>query len=260
MGLIASGNNLYLSGYSTSATSTWGATTLTGAGNGDGFVAKLTDTGSALSFSWAQLLGGSASDYVYRLAASGNNVYAAGFYSGTASFGGTTLTSLGGSNGFVAKLLDAGTSASVAWVQESGGMGTDVNYGVALSGNTVYVGGYVTPAAAFGSLAIPGPATGAVATLATLTDPTLLATAAPAAALAGAAALYPNPAHGTTTIRLAAGAEKQPLSLLDAVGRELRHYPAPAASATEATLDLTGLPAGFYILRGSGSSQKLQVQ
>lgn len=260
MGLIANGNNLYVSGYSNSPTSTWGAATLTNAGSSDGFVAKLTDTGSVLSFGWAQLLGGSASDYVYRLAASGNNVYAAGYYNGTASFGGTTLTSLGSSNGFVAKLLDAGTSASVAWVQESGGMGSDVNYGVALSGNTVYVGSYVTPAAAFGSLAIPGPATGTVATLATLTDATLLATAAPAAALVGAAVLYPNPAHGTTTIRLAAGAEKQPLSLLDAVGREMRRYPAPAASATEATLDLTGLPAGLYVLRGSGSSQKLQVQ
>lgn len=258
-GLIASGDKLYISGYSGSTTSTWGTTTLTSAGSNDGFVAKLTDTSSGLSFGWAQLLGGPAADYVYRLAATGNSVYAAGYFNGAASFGSTTLTSLGGSNGFVAKLTDAGTSSSVAWVQESGGMGSDVNYGVALSGNTVYVGGSVTPAAAFGSLVVPGPATGPVATLATLTDPTLLATAAPTAILVGQAVLYPNPAHGTTTIRLAAGADKQPLSLLDAVGREVRRYPAPAASVTEATLDLSGLPAGLYVLRGSGSGQKLQV-
>ncbi|GAB3857174.1 hypothetical protein GCM10028822_30450 [Hymenobacter terrigena] len=83
-----------------------------------------------------------------------------------------------------------------------------------------------------------------------------LATKAPAAT--PAAQLYPNPAHGTATLRLPAGAPRQPLLLTDALGRTVRRYPAPAAA--EAELDLHGLPAGTYVVRCGQLSQRLVVE
>ena len=83
-----------------------------------------------------------------------------------------------------------------------------------------------------------------------------LATTAAQAAPAGQ--LFPNPAHGTATLRLPAGAARQPLTLRDALGREVRQYPAPAGP--EAVLDLRGLPAGVYVVRCGALSQRLVVE
>jgi hypothetical protein len=73
-----------------------------------------------------------------------------------------------------------------------------------------------------------------------------------------AAQLFPNPAHGTVTLRLPAGAPRQPLTLTDALGRIVRRYPAPATA--EAELDLRGLPAGVYVVSCGDYSQRLVVE
>ena len=83
-----------------------------------------------------------------------------------------------------------------------------------------------------------------------------LATAA--AKAAPAAQLFPNPAHGTATLRLPAGAARLPLALSDALGRLVRQFPAPAGP--EAVLDLRGLPAGVYWVRCGALSQRLVVE
>ena len=86
----------------------------------------------------------------------------------------------------------------------------------------------------------------------------------PAAPLATAAtrvtpaALFPNPAHGTATLRLPAGAARLPLTLSDALGRAVRQFPAPAGP--EAVLDLRGLPAGVYLVRCGELTQRLVVE
>ena len=82
--------------------------------------------------------------------------------------------------------------------------------------------------------------------------------AATAAARAERAALFPNPAHGAATLRLPAGAPRQPLTLRDALGRTVRCYPAPAGA--EVVLDLRGLPAGTYVVRCGQLSQRLVVE
>ena len=86
---------------------------------------------------------------------------------------------------------------------------------------------------------------------------TLTATAAPVGSRA--LAVHPNPAHGTATVALPAGSTG-PVQLFDVLGRELGRQPVPAG-ATEATLDLRGLPAGLYVLRvGAGAGQRLVVE
>lgn len=57
---------------------------------------------------------------------------------------------------------------------------------------------------------------------------------------------YPNPAHDQLHLRLNGPAQPRALTLLNALGQPVRHWP-PAAVA--APLSVRGLPAGVYLLR-----------
>jgi hypothetical protein len=258
--LAVSGPSVYVAGRFNSATADFGPTTLTNAGStstADVFVAKLTDAGSTGRFAWAQQAGGTGTDQATALAVSGPSVYVAGaFVSPTVGFGPTTLTNVGSNDIFVAKLTDAGR---VVWGQQAGGTGYDVAFSLALSGSRVFVtGNFNSYTAAFGAITLPNtiPST-ILGFLAALTDPTLTATTT-AAGPRELATLFPNPTHRTTTLRLPAGTPPAPLVLTDALGRAVRHYPAPAGPET--ALDLRGLSAGLYLLRGAGSAQRLVVE
>lgn len=72
------------------------------------------------------------------------------------------------------------------------------------------------------------------------------------------AALFPNPAHGTATLRLPVGALRQPLTLTDALGRVMRHYLAPAGPDME--MNLRVLPAGTYLMHCGQFTQRLMVE
>ena len=264
--LVVSGTSVYVAGSFNSPTAGFGTTNLTNAGNTDVFVAKLTDAGNTGNFVWAQQAGGTGADYVRVLAVSGTNVYVAGsFNSPTAGFGTTNLTNAAPNNTadvFVAKLNDAGSTSGFVWAQRAGGTNNDIANSLALSGSSVYVGGgFTSLTAGFGTIAIsninPSPNSNPyLGFLAALTDATLTATTAPGPR--EPAALYPNPARRAATLRLPAGTAPAPLVLTDAQGRAVRRYPAPAGP--EAVLDLQGLPAGFYLLRGAGSVQHLVVE
>jgi hypothetical protein len=103
---------------------------------------------------------------------------------------------------------------------------------------------------------LTGPIGVSSATIGVLADPAILSVApgAPREPLA----LYPNPAHDRTTLRLPA-ASAGPLQLFDAMGREVRRY-AATTGTPEVTLDLRGLPAGVYIVRAGISSRQLLVE
>lgn len=141
-----------------------------------------------------------------------------------------------------------------------GGLSEDVATVLAVRGARVYVAGsFRSQVVGFGALALsnPNPTRTELGFLATLTDPTLTAGTA-AAGAREPAALFPNPAHRTATVRWPAGVAPAPLTLTDVQGRTVRHYPAP--TGPEAALDLRGLPAGLYLLRGIGPSLRLLVQ
>jgi hypothetical protein len=256
--LAVSGTSVYVAGYFGQPTASFGTTTLTSVSTGfrDAFVAKLTDAGSTGSFAWAQQAGGAGSDVAQVLAVSGTSVYVAGYFqSSTADFGTITLTALGfAGDGFVAKLRDTGSTGSFVWAQQASSINP---LALALSGNSVYIAGNFSPLTAdFGVVILTNPnPNGPIAFLASLTDPTLTATA-PASGTAFS--LYPNPAHRTATLCLPAGAAPAPLILCDAQGHTVRCYPAPVG--TETILDLYELPAGLYLLRGAGPAQRLVVE
>jgi len=62
--------------------------------------------------------------------------------------------------------------------------------------------------------------------------------------------LYPNPAQGTATLLRPAGVEAATATLHDALGRAVRTYALPAGAGPH-PLDVTGLPAGVYVLQVS---------
>ncbi|WP_156176289.1 T9SS type A sorting domain-containing protein [Hymenobacter terrenus] len=143
--LAVNGTSLYVAG-EFRGTTTFGTTALTSAGEIDVFVAKLTDTGTSASYTWAQRAGGNFIDQTSALAVNGTDVYVGGFFQLPATFGGGALTGTPG--GFMAKLTDAGASGTFVWTQPSGRRVA----AVAVSGTSVYaVGDFDPGTAVFGA-------------------------------------------------------------------------------------------------------------
>jgi hypothetical protein len=153
--LAVNGTSVYAGGRF-ARTANFGATALTSAGLSDGVVVKMTDTGASSRVDWARQISSTGSDLVLALATSGTAVYATGNFATTAAFGNLSLTSAGSTDAFVAKLIDAGTSAAYSWVLPAGGPDSDSGYALAVAGGSVYVaGGYIGPAT-FGTSTVAG--------------------------------------------------------------------------------------------------------
>lgn len=73
--------------------------------------------------------------------------------------------------------------------------------------------------------------------------------------------LAPNPAHHTVRIT---GAPAGPITVLDALGREVRSANLPPSTSDRspltADLDLTGLPPGLYLVRAGTQTRRLMVE
>ena len=119
---------------------TFGTTTITQAGDADMFVSKFTAAGNLL---WVRNGGGKSEDAAFGISTdvSGNS-YVTGYFSGTALFGTTKVTSMGYSDIFIAKYDAAG---NLVWVRSGGGSYQDEAYAVGtdFAGNC-YITGYFT--------------------------------------------------------------------------------------------------------------------
>jgi hypothetical protein len=258
--LAVNGANVYLAGYFKSSTAQFGDVILSSdptssANTSDLFVAKLTDSGSASTFSWAQRAGGAGEDRAQALAVMGTNVYVAGYFeSRTAVFGSASLTTSGApsdSDIFVARLSDAGNKGNFLWAQRAGGSGADQATALGVQGPNVYVGGLISPPADFGGQTVSGPTGGQRGFLASLSEATVLATAKQGHI--DHVSLYPNPAHATAFVRVQGQpGEASPvkLTLINGLGKRVRSQSySLSAAAWPYPLDLTGLVPGMYILQ-----------
>jgi hypothetical protein len=146
---IDGSGNIYVTGFFSSATATFGAITLTSSGSEDVYVAKYNTSGVV---QWAVKGSGTSSEVGYGISVDGSgNVYVTGqFSSTTATFGSTTLTNTGGSDVFVVKY---NTFGLVQWEVKSGGTGNDFGFGIAVnaSGTRVNLAVNYTPNAKFGN-------------------------------------------------------------------------------------------------------------
>ncbi|MBI4930778.1 MAG: SBBP repeat-containing protein [Bacteroidetes bacterium] len=144
--------NCYITGFFfiQGATTTMGSTTITQAGDADIFVSKFNPSGNLL---WVRNGGGKTEDGGFGIATdvSGNS-YVCGYFSGTALFGNTKITSVGYSDVFVSKYDAAG---NLVWIRTGGGAYQDEAYAIStdVAGNC-YLTGYFTGNATFGGTAL----------------------------------------------------------------------------------------------------------
>lgn len=244
---------------------TFGSTTLTfqrtGSGIYDVFVARLSAAGQ-----WTQALqaGGPQNDIVNAMTvdAAGNTIIAGltgpgGAPTGplTATFGATTLTSVGGYDVFVATLSPSGQ-----WLQAAcaGGLGGDVAYAVAVdaAGNITVAGGCGNPAN-FGNISLASTSSYGMAFVARLA-PTITATRA--ATLAETFTLAPNPAGAAVRLTWPeTSTVSRTIQVFDAMGREAHSQELPARAST-AMLDAAGLAPGLYMVRCAGAAARLVIE
>ena len=145
--VVDADGNSYITG-SFGETATFGTFTITSLGTYDAFVAKLDNDGNWL---WATQAGGIGGDFCNGISVDAyGNLYATGFFQGTAFFGVDVLTSLGVYDVFMAKLDNDGnwlwaTPGGGSGVDCSNGMGTDANgnsYATGIFQGTAFFGAY----------------------------------------------------------------------------------------------------------------------
>ena len=151
-----SAGNIYATGYF-NLTSTFGSgaasQTLTSFGAADIFLAKYSSTGV---LQWVRQMGGTQSDLANSIAFDKNsNVYITGYFQGAATFGDATnrqtVTSFGGSDGYIAKF---GTDGSFQWVKQFGSTSSNTDYAMDVdtdAAGIAYVIGYSYGYTQFGS-------------------------------------------------------------------------------------------------------------
>lgn len=101
--------------------------TITPKGLYDIFVAKYSLNGD---FQWIRTAGGTANDEGWAISSDpAGNVYSTGYFTGTANFSGTNISSSGGADIFIAKYNSSGT---LVWVTKAGGSGNDYGRGIAV--------------------------------------------------------------------------------------------------------------------------------
>jgi hypothetical protein len=133
--LDASGN-LYTAG-SLEGGADFGGGFVPGNGSNDVFVVKLDASGNHV---WSKLHGDSDIQVATAIAVDGaGNVFVAGLFYGSVSFGGPTLSSAGQTDGFLVKLDATGNHV---WTKQLGGPSNQASLGVACdtSGNVVVAG------------------------------------------------------------------------------------------------------------------------
>ena len=124
----------------------FGGGPFTSAGGPDIFVAKYSTSGV---HAWSRALGGTGQDTGLSVGVDGGgNVVVTGYFQGTVNFGGTQLSSAGGTDTF---LMKYSASGGAVWSKRFGGTSDDRGTAVAASGTgDVVVTGYFNATADFG--------------------------------------------------------------------------------------------------------------
>ena len=245
-------------------TATFGTIELTSSGPYDIYVAKLDIYGHWL---WAVRGGGTGEESVNGLCTdSDGHCYLTGQFSATSSFGGTSLTSSGSNDIYVAKLDFSG---NWLWAGRAGGELNDCGNGIVVNdfGN-IYVNGFYSDNADFGTHDLSGSGywdifIAKIGTGVGNNDDLL------ALPLAGASLkASPNPFNGSISLSLATGTN-EPLRLgtasliiYDLKGRKVRNLQSP--SSTEFNVMWDGrddsnqaCPSGVYFAKLYANGQSI---
>ena len=215
--------------------------TLTSAGEADGFVARYDPNGDV---DWATALGGPTYDVVNALAVDqkSRKIFASGFLN---------FTSQGTNQSFLARLSATG---QVRQTERVGGVGTSSSGGLAIDDrNNIYTTGVFTGTCHFGQIVLNSAVTQSylgrygsrIAGPADHDDALAIST-------------FPNPAQDQFTLRFSPSAPDQPVraTLYNQLGRAVaQHALRPGVVAAEAIFDTAALPDGLYTLRLEANQQ-----
>lgn len=142
--------NVYVTGIISGNGNNFNNTTINSLGGKDIFIAKYNSSGE---LQWVTNIGSSstADDESWSITAdSSGNVYVCGFIKGTVSIAGlSSITTNGGRDIFLVKYNTLGTAL---WAKNAGSSTDDEAWGVTCYGDKVYITGYFTGTASFGSL------------------------------------------------------------------------------------------------------------
>lgn len=145
---VDASGNVYITG-DYSGTATFGSISKTSvSASQDMFVAKYNNSGIV---QWVQSAGGPSSDYGNSIVVdAAGDAYITGGFAGTATFGTTIKTPVGGNDIFVAKYTTAGV---LALVQSAGGISNDYVTSIAVDvSGKIYVAGYHEGTIQFGAI------------------------------------------------------------------------------------------------------------
>lgn len=129
-------NGIFTCGQFGSSGTQVGSYTFTSAGGQDIILTKHDTSGNLL---WAKAFGGSGTDKASSISADKNgDIFIGGYFTGSISFDAVSLTSAGGTDGFIAKLNPAG---SVLWAKKIGGNQDDDVAVVKCFKDDIYIAG-----------------------------------------------------------------------------------------------------------------------
>lgn len=145
---VDAAGNAYVAGEFTGALQLPGTNLSTTVSDQNLFVARFSPAGAV---DWARQAGGALQDSARAVTVRGTNVFLAGYFSGVATIGPDTLSSVG--NTFDAFLARLDTNGNFAFAQQAGGgdLGGDFGLGVAVDANgSALLVGYFSGAGALG--------------------------------------------------------------------------------------------------------------
>jgi hypothetical protein len=235
-------DNVYISGELKHFTAKFGSYSFTSSGDSDIFIVKYDASGNVI---WAKKAGGTQPDGVnggMKLDSQGN-IYFAGNFSGTASFGSITLTSAQYGELYIAKYDNLGNAVWVKKSESGNGGGGPECYGFDIGAGGYYVTGKSSHSTNFGTIPIMGTGAGIFA-------------AKLGAGITGIAEkvssrleVFPNPLEGEMlTIPNVRGASAKLLTL---TGQELRSW-----TNIGEQISLQNVAAGMYLLEVSQNGQR----
>jgi hypothetical protein len=149
LAISLSGNSLYVVG-KYEQTANFGGTSFSNAGGEEIVMAKYNTDGV---LQWVKKAGGSGDDEAYSVCSDPQgNFYVTGYFSGTANFGGTSITTYGGKDIFIAKYSSSG---NLIWLKKAGGGATDYCNGIAYGpGGKLFLTGGFRVKSHFGSITL----------------------------------------------------------------------------------------------------------
>lgn len=132
-------------------TANYGGSNLVAAGSYDLFIAKYDgDTGA---HQWSVRYGGTNEERITDVAVdAAGDVYVSGYFSTSTTLGGSTLTSAGGTDAFIAKYN--GTNGAYVWGFRHGSTGNDYANAIHIDGDDLLVGGRFRETVNFGGSAL----------------------------------------------------------------------------------------------------------